>query len=65
MKNKIRNKRALRYLNGIKCVESTTLNPEGPGAVRIHLVPARKGKRKQNRSITANVKQKLKIIHFI
>lgn len=45
MKNKIRNKRALRYLNGIKCVESTTLNPEGPGAVRIHLVPARKGKR--------------------
>lgn len=45
MKNKIGNESALRYLNGIKCVESTTLNLEGLGAVRIHLVPARKGKR--------------------
>ena len=54
MKNEIRNKRAKRYLNGIRCVESTTLNPEGPGAVRIHLVPARKGKRESPAIVVLN-----------
>ena len=50
----MKNKEAMRYLNGIKGVESTTLNPEGPGAVRIHLVPARKGKRENPSIVVLN-----------
>lgn len=50
----MKNKEAMRYLNGIKGVEGTTLNPEGPGAVRIHLVPARKGKRENPSIVVLN-----------
>lgn len=50
----MKNKSAKRYLDHIEGVESTTLNPEGPGAVRIHLVPARKGKRECESIVVLN-----------
>ena len=50
----MRNKSALNYLESINGVVSTTLNPEGPGAVRIHLVPAKKGKRNREAMVVLN-----------
>lgn len=50
----MKNQSASTYLESIRGVLSTTLNPEGPGAVRIHLVPARKGKRNQPAMVVLN-----------
>lgn len=35
------NLREIKYLMGLREVKHTTLNPNGPGVVRIHLVPSR------------------------
>lgn len=47
-------KSAMRYLNCMNGVETTTINTEGTGVITIHLIPARVGKRELDSLVILN-----------